>query len=66
MDIIAKQIRVIQIQEHLEVLTNTNSKHKQWLLNAINYWRLELLNSETEITRFLKWKEIAENKFKLN
>tara|TARA_R110000803_G_scaffold76454_1_gene141072 strand:+ start:12681 stop:12851 length:171 start_codon:yes stop_codon:yes gene_type:complete len=54
MDIIAKQIKVIQIQEHLELLTNTNSKHKQWLMNAINYWRLELLNLELEIVKILE------------
>ena len=54
MNIEDKQVRVLFIQEHLEILKNTNSGNKIVLSSVINYWRLELLKLEIEIKSYLK------------
>ena len=65
MNIESKQLRVLYIREHIDVLLNTNSLNEPVLYSIINYWRLELLKLETEIRSYLEIKAINNRKFKL-
>ncbi len=52
-DIEKKQLRVLYIEEHLEILENTNTSNKPVLDETIKYWKKELNKLEVAIREYL-------------
>mgnify|MGYP003647999963 CR=1 FL=1 len=59
MNIVYKEKRVAEIEEHIEILLNTNSKHSHVVYSIIDFWYNEIAKIEKQILDFMtKDKEI--------